>query len=494
MLPLGVPDMNRSARPSSFDFCLQDACFRLQRDNPVQMPWETGFGRALFGAPSFGPKYELPMIGRYEGFSAVPQMPSGSTVEQWTAQLPFQSQRLLSAKLAKSDDHLRTAALKRIRAVVLFCPADSQLGRSLLSKAGTLVGEDEIARSFSDCFAGKSTGTLVKRSYDFHRFATWQVERNRSSPLQPTETDFYAYLNYLRDSGMAPTAGESFLKAWSFMQHVVGAGKPDNGSLVSGRVAGAAKSMYLCKRPLKQAPPLPTEVVWALENLLFSGVIDAKLKVVLCFELFCLYSSSRFGDASRSHGITMDSSGHMFLLETATSYYKTATTIEKRTTMLPLIAIGTALHESPWCVAWLHARQTQGLEDHQYLMPALSEITDEWLDRPMSTGEGAYWLRDFIYLAGFSKEQAEKYSCHSLKCTAISWVTKAGVVTAHEKKIMGHHWDSENAMPLTYSRDALADVLAKLYRVVLAIKDASLICSILMHPGASGSRLLLLVR
>ena len=127
-------------------------------------------------------------------------------------------------------------------------------------------------------------------------------------------------------------------------------------------------------------------------------------------------------------------------------------------------------------------------------MPALSEITDEWLDRPMSTGEGAYWLRDFIYLAGFSKEQAEKYSCHSLKCTAISWVTKAGVMTAHEKKIMGHHWDSENAMPLTYSRDALADVLAKLYRVVLAIKDASLICSILMHPGASGSRLLLLVR
>ena len=35
---------------------------------------------------------------------------------------------------------------------------------------------------------------------------------------------------------------------------------------------------------------------------------------------------------------------------------------------------------------------------------------------------------------------------------------------------MGHHWDSENAMPPTYSRDALADVMAKLYRVVAAIK------------------------
>lgn len=68
-------------------------------------------------------------------------------------------------------------------------------------------------------------------------------------------------------------------------------------------------------------------------------------------------------------------------------------------------------------------------------------------------------------------QQAEGYSYNSLKATALSWVTKAGVMSSLEKKIMGHHWDSENAMPLTYSRDALCEVLVKLYRVICAIKS-----------------------
>jgi hypothetical protein len=183
-------------------------------------------------------------------------------------------------------------------------------------------------------------------------------------------------------------------------------------------VAGAAKAMFLCKRPLKQAPLLTTDIVWALENLLFAGGVDNKLKAIIGFMLFCLYSSSRFGDASRSHGIVVDSSGHMLVLETAAAFYKVATAVEKSTTV----------------------------------------VDCHW------------WLRDLICLAGFDVEEAPKCSCHSLKCTAISWVTKAGVMSVHEKKTTGHHWDSENAMLLTCSRDALCDIMVKLYRVVHAIK------------------------
>ena len=42
--PLDVLGMDRRTGSSSFDFHLQDSCLRLQRDNPVQLPWETGFG------------------------------------------------------------------------------------------------------------------------------------------------------------------------------------------------------------------------------------------------------------------------------------------------------------------------------------------------------------------------------------------------------------------------------------------------------------------
>ena len=71
----------------------------------MQLPWETGFGRALFGGPSFGPKFQLPMIGRYdryEGFAEAPKLASGSTVEQWSAQLSFPEPETAVSKVSKN--------------------------------------------------------------------------------------------------------------------------------------------------------------------------------------------------------------------------------------------------------------------------------------------------------------------------------------------------------------------------------------------------------
>ena len=174
------------------------------------------------------------------------------------------------------------------RQIILFEPGASQLGRSLLQRAGTLVEESEISRSFQDCFAGKSTGTLTKRANDFYRFAIWQVETNHGSPLQPSERDLYLYLNHLRDTGGAPTSGSSFLKAWTFMRYVVGLLPGQRDPLVSSRVMGVAKSMHLEKRPLKQAPPIPTDIVWGLENLIFSASVPTKYKCIVGFLILSL--------------------------------------------------------------------------------------------------------------------------------------------------------------------------------------------------------------
>ena len=96
------------------------------------------------------------------------------------------------------------------------------------------------------------------------------------------------YLNFLRDSGAAPTAGTSFLKAWAFMRYTVGAGFGQKESLLSGRVQGAARSMYLKKRKLKQAPPLPADTVWALEDMMHCESVRDDEKVILGFILFLL--------------------------------------------------------------------------------------------------------------------------------------------------------------------------------------------------------------
>ena len=205
--------------------------------------------------------------------------------------MPFAKRRLLTAKLAKSDDALLTSALKKLRNLVLFWPEDSRLGRTLLSSAGAVVGEDILQQTLRDCFAGKAVATLVKRASDFTRFAEFQVTCNKGRPLNPSEHDLYACLCHLQQQGAGASSGESFISAWKFMQHTVGAGASGTADVVSGRVRGASKDLMAKKRKLQQAPPLPAEVVWRLEGLMTSP-LEPKLKSILGFMLFCMYSCS----------------------------------------------------------------------------------------------------------------------------------------------------------------------------------------------------------
>ena len=54
--------------------------------------------------------------------------------------MAFAKRRLMTSKLAKSDDALLTSAVKKLRNLVPFWPEDSRLGRTLLSSAGAVVG------------------------------------------------------------------------------------------------------------------------------------------------------------------------------------------------------------------------------------------------------------------------------------------------------------------------------------------------------------------
>ena len=176
--------------------------------------------------------------------------------------LPFTRRRLLTAKLAKSDDDLLTSALRKLRNLVLYWPENSKLGRALLTSAGAVVGEDVLQQSLKDCFAGKAVATLVRRAADFTRFTEWMIQSGRGRPVYPTEADLYGYMSVLRSTGAGATAGESFLSAWRFMVHTVGAGLAVNNDLISGRVLGASKDLVAKKRTLRQAPPLTAEMVW----------------------------------------------------------------------------------------------------------------------------------------------------------------------------------------------------------------------------------------
>lgn len=60
----------------------------------------------------------------------------------------------------------------------------------------------------------------------------------------------------------------------------------------------------------------------------------------------------------------------------------------------------------------------EGLDDFQCLMPALNESDGSWLQRPMTTAEGCYWLREFLYFG-----RCKRGSSHAVQLSFIEGYT-----------------------------------------------------------------------
>ena len=236
---------------------------------------------------------------------------------------------------------------------------------------------------------------------------------------------------------------------------------------VSSRVEGVAKSMATHKRPLWQAPELPVVGVSAVETFTLDSQELFKV-VVAGFILFCLYASSRWSDAARATGLIVDSSTNgLILLETGTKHYKTKAK-DRKDAVLPLIALGNGLEQPAWGPRWVKVRNQLGLDKAQCLMPAVTSA-GTFLDRPMTAAEGTLWLREILHVQGVPGN-LELYSSHSLKATALSWTAKSCTMSYEERLTQGHHCSPKHGMALLYSRDALAEILTKVARVVRAIQ------------------------
>ena len=107
----------------------------------------------------------------------------------------------------------------------------------------------------------------------------------------------------------------------------------------------------------------------------------------------------------------------------------------------------------------------------------------------MTTAEGSLWLRDILVTVVLDAAGAEGFSTHSLKAACLSWAAKAGSLSLEDGLIMGHRFLQGEKSRLVYSRDALADVMVKLWRVVDSIRkghfkpDASRAKRIAMATG-----------
>ena len=154
------------------DWHAMNSSLILARHSRQCMPWERTVKPRLGASQVF----QEPLLGRFDGLRRV-ALPTHSTAPwAWVPKGTFEARRLLAARFAKSDDMLRLAALKKIRLLVLFFPDDSELGRNLVSSAGSLVEETVLTSTIEDAFSGRAARTLRKRASDFSRFAKWRIK------------------------------------------------------------------------------------------------------------------------------------------------------------------------------------------------------------------------------------------------------------------------------------------------------------------------------
>ena len=267
-------------------FLVFDTTLKESRQSSLKLPWEneSPFERS---APY---KLKLPNVGRWEVLHEAKDTSTSSTnIPQTTS---WHRKRLMAARFARSDDQLVDVVHRKARELILYCPEDSQLGDALMDKAGRLCTETELSGSISDALAGKSVGTLLKRLTDYHRFGAWCISTGACRPMNPTESSIYQYMTFLRDGGAAATSGKSFIKALWFVHVHFGFKSLDIVTALSGRIKGVASILATRKRPLTQAPVIPSDTLYALERLL--DTLDNRRACVLGFLLFCLYRQPDF--------------------------------------------------------------------------------------------------------------------------------------------------------------------------------------------------------
>ena len=327
----------------------------------------------------------------------------------------FAKKRLSMSSMIRSEDQVRWEALRKLKVLLTINPENSFLGSTLADKAILLRNEDEISSSFCDAFADKRTGTLIKRASSCWRSVKWVIQQGHVDPLSVGEPVFYAYMGHLRENG-APTTATSFIESWTFLFHVAGLKTPPLGMVLSPRVRGAAKDMFASKRKLVQAVPLTVRMVLALEQAVQLAPYD-HWKIMAGHLLFCLGASSRFADSLHLDSLIIskdDASGlSMSLVEADTGRYKTGNTNERRTRLLPLLSLGQFFAAVPWAELWINLRSKYNVPTSPAL-PAFAEVTNEWLRRPMSTGEASLYLKEMLTGFEFDKDVVQQLGCRSL--------------------------------------------------------------------------------
>jgi len=171
---------------------------------------------------------------------------------------------------------------------------------------------------------------------------------------------------------------------------------------------------------------------------------------------------------------------YVCLLKSLAYEYKGSTISERRNKALPHQALAIGLHDRSWGTKWLETRKWLQMDKYNFLMPAISHSTGQFLNRRMTSSEGVDHLQELLCQCGVDEEAALSYTTHSLKRTILHWATCSNIFTYEERQCLGHHVGSKKSM-LAYSVEEMARLQGKVYRMLYSIREG------LFDPNLTGA-------
>ena len=324
----------------------------------------------------------------------------------------------------------------------------------------------------------RSCNTVLKRTNNLWKYCMWhQKFFYQKAPLPFTPGDIAEYIWEAHQDGATYSALRSFTEAINFGHHILGLpirtfGQPIIDSFTRGLLDKAAMN-----RPgRKQARPLTVKEVCHLEACLNDTSMNLFDRYAAGAFLFAIFGRCRWSDlkcvASFELDIANDNSTPCGFIGFSTFSHKTAAQVAKHGLPLPLVAPIWGMESPPWGLSWKAVADEAEIEFSETykgpVLPAPSKA-GKWGMRSVTSSEATKWLNAILAKAG---DVADRVTSHSLKCTALSWLAKAGANGEH-RLVLGHHSSGRGSLEV-YSRDCLAAPLRTLEEVLRQIRVGSL--------------------
>lgn len=388
---------------------------------------------------------------------------SSSDVSCKSEELPIKCSSFADAGLKlmkRTDEHLwalqisydRKAAYKKWTSLILDEPGAWSISRPKPGQDYITFLSQGIGETVKDCLGVKATGTLHNRVNPLIRYA----QHVRDSGIKPFPIQEHVAYQFLKQTDPSPSFPRSFITSVAFAKHVLGLLSADN-VLDSCRIKGFSAIHYTKKRKLVQRPPLTVAQIEHLERCVNDGDRTAYDRIAAGFFLVLTFGRLRFSDAQSITSMELEiplDAKHGYL-ECAAERCKTATTLEKRTRLLPVVIPTKSFTSDGWVECWLAVREQAKLVVGKGV-PLLPNPAagGGWTKVPVTCEIAGDWLRALIKDVPGPKTST-RVATHSCKSSLLSMCSKFGMEPS-ARRLLGYHSAGRDKSMLVYSRDAMA--------------------------------------